>query len=152
MQKCIFLRDSHVYLSRRGQSPQLPPPDATRPPHSSRHQQCQRPPSASAPRPLESQSLRLRHSQPPAPTPDCKPWQRLLRCSDHTQQSPKMDIYSFGVLLREMLTQDFPDTDNRSAHLHSIRKQPLFPLVQRCQQRRKEDRPTASDIIAKLNP
>ncbi len=34
--------------------------------------------------------------------------------NDPTKQSPKMDIFSFGVLLLEMLTGEFPGSDERS--------------------------------------
>ena len=70
--------------------------------------------------------------------------------SDSSQQSPKMDVFSFGVLLMEMLTGEFPDTDQRADHLRSIRHQPSLALIQSCLQRRKEDRPTARDIITQL--
>ena len=70
---------------------------------------------------------------------------------DPTQQSPKMDVFSFGILLLEMLTGKFPDTDKRASHLRSIVQQPLLPLVQRCLERRKEDRPTAARIITQLD-
>ena len=70
---------------------------------------------------------------------------------DHpNQQSTKMDIFSFGVLLLEMLTGEFPDCDNRASQLCSVRHQALLSLIQRCLQQRKEDRPTASDIITEL--
>ena len=66
------------------------------------------------------------------------------------QQSTKMDIFSFGVLLLEMLTGEFPDCDNRASQLCKVLHQTLLSLIQRCLQQRKEDRPTASDIIAEL--
>ena len=66
------------------------------------------------------------------------------------QQSTKMDIFSFGVLLLEMLTGEFPDCDNRASQLCKILHQTLLSLIQRCLEQRKEDRPTASDIIAEL--
>ena len=70
--------------------------------------------------------------------------------NDPNQQSTKMDIFSFGVLLLEMLTGEFPDCDNRASQLCSIRHQALLSLIQRCLEQRKEDRPTASDIITEL--
>ena len=70
---------------------------------------------------------------------------------DPTQQSPKMDVFSFGVLLLEMLMGKFPDMDKRVSHLRSIVQEPLLPLVQSCLERRKEDRPTAARIITQLD-
>ena len=70
--------------------------------------------------------------------------------NDPTQQTPKMDIFSFGVLLMEMLAGEFPD--NRPRLLRKIRHQPLMNLIQRCLKERKQDRPSASDIISELDP
>ena len=71
--------------------------------------------------------------------------------SDPNQQSTKMDIFSFGILLLEMLAGEFPDINERGRLLDKIRHQPLLSLVQRCLKVRKEDRPNASDIISELN-
>ena len=70
--------------------------------------------------------------------------------NDPNQQSTKMDIFSFGVLLLEMLTGEFPDCDNRASQLCKVLHQTLLSLIQRCLEQRKEDRPTASDIITEL--
>ena len=70
---------------------------------------------------------------------------------DPSQQSPKMDIFSFGVLLMEMLTGEFPASDERGRLLSMIFHQPLLSLVHRCLKQLKEDRPNASDIITILN-
>ena len=72
--------------------------------------------------------------------------------NDPNQQSTKMDIFSFGVLLLEMLTGEFPDCDNRASQLCKVLHQTLLSLIQRCLEQRKEDRPTASDIITELTP
>ena len=71
--------------------------------------------------------------------------------NDPNQQSTKMDIFSFGVLLLEMLTGEFPDCDNRASQLCKVLHQTLLSLIQRCLEQRKEDRPTASDIITDMN-
>jgi serine/threonine protein kinase len=68
---------------------------------------------------------------------------------DPNQQTPKMDIFSFGVLLMEMLAGEFPD--NRARLLHKIQHRPLLDLIQRCLKERRQDRPTASDIISELD-
>ena len=71
--------------------------------------------------------------------------------NDPSQQSPKMDIFSFGVLLMEMLTGQFPASDERGRLLSMIFHQPLQSLVQSCLRQRKEDRPNASNIITLLH-
>ena len=70
---------------------------------------------------------------------------------DPNQQSPKMDIFSFGVLQLEMLTGEFPETEERESHLLMIHDHPMLSLVQSCLKARKEDRPTASNIISELD-
>ena len=71
--------------------------------------------------------------------------------NDPRQQSPKMDIFSFGVLLIEMLTGVLPPTDERHQLMDTIRHQPLLNLIRRCLSYDKEDRPDASNIISELD-
>ena len=69
--------------------------------------------------------------------------------SDPQQQSPKMDIFSFGVLIMEMFTGVLPPPEERFRLMSSI-KHPLFlSLVKKCL-KQIQDRPTASDIISEL--
>ena len=42
---------------------------------------------------------------------------------------------------------ELPVSDDRPRLLRSIRHQPLLALIQRCLAERREDRPSASDII-----
>ena len=70
--------------------------------------------------------------------------------NDPNQQSPKMDIFSFGALLIEMLTGVIPAGDARERLVHRIHHQPLLSLIQRCLRVRKEDRPNASDVITEI--
>ena len=71
--------------------------------------------------------------------------------NDPTQQSPKMDIFSFGILLMEMLTGEFPVSDARGRLLCKIHHQPLLALIQRCLREEREDRPSATDIISEFD-
>ena len=71
--------------------------------------------------------------------------------NDPTQQSPTMDIFSFGVLLMEMLAGEFPASDERERLLCKIQHQPLLDLIQRCLKERQQNRPNASNIISELD-
>ena len=67
-------------------------------------------------------------------------------------QSPKMDIYSFGALMLEMLTGRLPTPEDRPTLLLQVHHDQLLDLIQRCLRERKQDRPNASTIIRELNP
>ena len=65
-------------------------------------------------------------------------------------QSPKMDIFSFGVLLVEMLTDEFPQVDARQRLIDSINQAGYVDLIGRCLREEREDRPSANEIIANI--
>ena len=66
------------------------------------------------------------------------------------QQTSKMDIFSFGVLLVEMCTARFPDPATRERFIRSIREPRLVGLVRQCTAEDKDRRPSAADIITQL--
>ena len=66
---------------------------------------------------------------------------------DPAQQSPKMDIYSFGVLLVEMCTCDFPAPERRDELIASIRHPRLVTLIMQCLREDKDRRPTAAQLV-----
>ena len=66
---------------------------------------------------------------------------------DLAQQSPKMDIYSYGVLLIEMCTYEFPVPERRDELITRIRQPRLKELIQQCLSPNKDERPTAAEII-----
>ena len=66
------------------------------------------------------------------------------------QQSNKMDIFSFGVLLMEMCTARFPDPATRERLIRSIREPRLVGLVRQCIAEDKDKRPSAADLITHL--
>ena len=66
------------------------------------------------------------------------------------QQSNKMDIFSFGVLLVEMCTARFPDPAARERLIRSIREPRLVGLVRQCTAENKDRRPSAADLITWL--
>ena len=66
-------------------------------------------------------------------------------------QSPKMDIYSLGALVLEMLTGRLPAPDDRPGLFRKVNHEQLLRLIRRCLSQNKEDRPSASDIIIELS-
>ena len=66
-------------------------------------------------------------------------------------QSPKMDIYSFGALLLEMVTGQLPAREDRTALLCQVHHEQLLRLIRRCLSERTEDRPSAIAIISELS-
>ena len=63
------------------------------------------------------------------------------------QQSPKMDIYSFGVLLVEMCTCDFPAPEQRNELIESIRHPRLVAVIIPCLRDNKDRRPSAAQLM-----
>ena len=70
--------------------------------------------------------------------------------NDPCLQSSKMDIFSFGILLIEMLTGELPPSDERHLLMGTIRHRRLLALIERCLNQQRENRPSASDIISEL--
>ena len=66
-------------------------------------------------------------------------------------QSPKMDIYSFGALILEMLTGRLPTPEDRPGMFRKVQHEQLLRLIRRCLKEKSEDRPSASGIISELN-
>ena len=62
-------------------------------------------------------------------------------------QSPKMDIFSFGVLLVEMLTDQFPEVDNRQHLVALIEHNGFRRIVRQCLSEDRDQRPSASELI-----
>ena len=65
-------------------------------------------------------------------------------------QSPKMDVFSFGVLLVEMCTARFPEASARERLIASIQSREWVGLIRRCIRPDRDDRPSAAEIIAEL--
>ena len=62
-------------------------------------------------------------------------------------QTPKMDIYSFGVLLVEMCTCEFPAPERRAELIQCIRYPQLVDLITQCLNEDPDRRPTAALLV-----
>ena len=65
--------------------------------------------------------------------------------------SPAMDVYSYGVVLIEMMICRIPEVAQRQLHINSIRRQAFKALIERCLKENRRERPTMSEIIRDFN-
>ncbi|CAH3189309.1 unnamed protein product [Porites lobata] len=70
--------------------------------------------------------------------------------SQTSQQSPKVDVYSFGVLLCEMCTRELPVPQQIQDQIGLVTNGVLRELIMQCVARAPEARPTMSDVISML--
>ena len=68
-------------------------------------------------------------------------------------QSLKMDIYSFGVLLAEMLTNELPELKDRHRQILkiSIEHYRFYDLILNCLHEDRDQRPTTQQLFTQLN-
>ena len=68
-------------------------------------------------------------------------------------QTAKMDIYSFGVLLAEMLTNELPEKKDRHRQILkiSVERPNFVELVRQCLSEEGDHRPSAQDIMTQLS-
>ena len=67
-----------------------------------------------------------------------------------TQQTTKMDVYSYGVLLLEMWSRKFPEKAEHTVLLLGIERDDVREVVQRCLQQDQLLRPEMKDIVEEL--
>ena len=67
-----------------------------------------------------------------------------------SQQSPKMDVYSYGVLLLEMCSRRFPNPEEHEALLQRVQQPTMVALIQQCMGQEPTRRPTMSDLIGQF--
>ena len=70
--------------------------------------------------------------------------------SDPSMQTTKMDIFSFGVLLAEMCTAQFPEVATREAMIRSISDRHWVDMIRGCIQEDQLQRPSAARITTQL--
>ena len=90
--------------------------------------------------------LRQLHTENPG-----SPAYAAPEASNPRLQSPKMDIYSFGALVLEMLTGRLPAPDSRPGMFRKVQHEQLLRLIRKSLSANPKDRPRASDIISELN-
>ena len=66
------------------------------------------------------------------------------------QQSSKMDIFSFGVLLLEMASCRFPDPSARERHIGRVRQPELVTVICQCMSQDSGSRPSAGELLAQI--
>ena len=66
-------------------------------------------------------------------------------------QSSKMDIFSFGILLVEMLTDQFPEVENRRQLIASIDHSGFTTLIKQCLDEERDKRPSAKEVLSDLS-
>ena len=68
-------------------------------------------------------------------------------------QTPKIDVYSYGVVLGEVVTQQLPDPSRLQEMMRQVRRQwpQLHPTVTSCIQYSPESRPSMAHILQELN-
>ena len=72
----------------------------------------------------------------------------------HIPHTTKIDVYSFGILMCEVVTAEQPDPEHYLDQLEQVRRsfRPLHGLIVRCTNRRSpNERPTMAAVIDELN-
>ena len=67
------------------------------------------------------------------------------------KQSPKMDVFSCGILFIETCTRQLPPVDEREQMIGQIPWPVVVPLVRQCIQEDEDKRPTMQDILERLD-
>ena len=74
--------------------------------------------------------------------------------SEETIQTLKMDVFSYGILLCEVLTCHFPEHKlfhDMKEQVRTNNGEPLYSLIVSCTKRDPDTRPTIKEIIEQLD-
>ena len=66
-------------------------------------------------------------------------------------QSPKMDVYSYGIVLLEMATGQFPDHCLQAMQLETLVWEEMKVMIRRCTCEDPVNRPAMKDILGLLS-
>ena len=64
--------------------------------------------------------------------------------------SPKMDVYSYGVLLLELCTGQYPDIETRAKQLEALRWKSMMEIIRPCLQEDPSKRPHMKQLVNSL--
>ena len=71
--------------------------------------------------------------------------------ADPDLQSPKMDVFSYGILLLEMSHGHFPDMQKRQELIQKLTWSAMKTMIMECTAKDLKCRPSMADILIKLN-
>ena len=71
--------------------------------------------------------------------------------SDPELQSPKMDVFSYGILLLEMSHGYFPDVQKRQELIQKLTWSILKTMIMECTAKDPKHRPSMADVLIKHN-
>ena len=71
--------------------------------------------------------------------------------NDPSRQSPKMDVYSYGVLLLETCSRRFPDSTDRDALFQLVQQPTMVGLIRQCLEHDPNRRLTMSAVIEHID-
>ena len=71
--------------------------------------------------------------------------------SDPDLQSPKMDVFSYGILLLEMSHGNFPDMQKRQELIQQLTWPAMKTMIVECTAKDLKSRPSMADILIKLS-
>ena len=85
--------------------------------------------------------------------PEMFPSEGIAAWRQPPKQTPKVDVYSYGILLLEVIAKEMPSQDTSRALFQRVRTQwnTMYELIVRCTERSPSDRPTMADILKHLN-
>ena len=69
---------------------------------------------------------------------------------DPELQSPKMDVFSYGILLLEMAHGQFPEVQRRQELIRKLSWSNMKILIENCTARDKNNRPNIADVLIRL--